>query len=235
MSTRDPTQADAVRLAIESDIFNGRLAPGAPLEEGRLATRFGVSRTPVREAITQLVQAGIVSKSAHKRAVVAELEPGTLLELFEALSELEGAAAFLSTSRMAPDEKTQLMAIHEAAAENLSRQGDPNEYAELGSAFHQTIVRGCRNKVLIDTAEWLALRVLPYRRFQVVAAGRLEINQSDHDDIISAIFAGDAKAARERIQRHTLEQGDALMRFIALNKTSHEDFHPTALTEEQRL
>ncbi|MCH1580864.1 MAG: GntR family transcriptional regulator [Luminiphilus sp.] len=235
MSTRDPTQADAVRLAIESDIFNGRLAPGAALEEGRLASRFGVSRTPVREAITQLVQAGIVSKSAHKRAVVAELEPGTLLELFEALSELEGAAAFLSTSRMAPGEKTELMAIHEAAAENLRHQGDPNEYAELGSAFHQTIVRGCHNKVLIDTAEWLALRVLPYRRFQVVAAGRLEINQSDHDDIISAIFAGDAKAARERIQRHTLEQGDALMRFIALNKTSHEDFHPTALTEEQRL
>ena len=136
---------------------------------------------------------------------------------------------------MAPGEKTELMAIHEAAAENLRHQGDPNEYAELGSAFHQTIVRGCHNKVLIDTAEWLALRVLPYRRFQVVAAGRLDINQSDHDDIISAIFAGDAKAARERIQRHTLEQGDALMRFIALNKTSHEDFHPTALTEEQRL
>ena len=182
MSERDPTQADAVRLAIESDIFNGRLAPGAPLEEGRLATRFGVSLTPVREAITQLVQAGIVSKSAHKRAVVANLDPGTLLELFEALSELEGAAAFLSTSRMAP-----------------------------------------------------ALRVLPYRRFQVVAAGRLERNQSDHDSIISAIFAGDARAARERIQRHTLEQGDALMRFIALHKTSHEDFHPTTLTEEQRL
>ena len=138
MSERDPTQADAVRLAIESDIFNGRLAPGAPLEEGRLATRFGVSRTPVREAITQLVQAGIVSKSAHKRAVVANLDPGTLLELFEALSELEGAAAFLSTSRMAPGEKTELMAIHEAAAENLRTQGDPNAYAELGSAFHQT-------------------------------------------------------------------------------------------------
>ena len=89
--------------------------------------------------------------------------------------------------------------------------------------------------MLIDTAEWLALRVLPYRRFQVVAPGRLDRNQSDHDDIISAIFAGDARAARERIQRHTLEQGDALMRFIALHKTSHEDFHPTTLTEEQRL
>lgn len=235
MTQRDPTQADAVRLAIESDIFNGRLAPGTPLEEGRLATRFGVSRTPVREAITQLAQSGIISKSPHKRAVVADLNPGTLLELFEALSELEGAATFLSTTRMTPDEKTELMAIHRAAAENLRDGGNPNEYAELGSAFHQTIVRGCRNKVLIDTVESLALRVLPYRRFQVVAAGRLQRNQSDHDDIISAVFAGDAKGARERIQHHTLEQGDALMRFIALNKTSHADFHSTTLIEEQTL
>ena len=57
MMDRDPTQADTVRFAIESDIFNGQLAPGDALEEGRLATRFGVSRTPVREALTQLAQA----------------------------------------------------------------------------------------------------------------------------------------------------------------------------------
>ncbi|MEL0163341.1 MAG: GntR family transcriptional regulator, partial [Halieaceae bacterium] len=71
MSQPESTQADTIRLAIESDIYNGVLAPGSSLEEGRLANRFGVSRTPVREAITQLVQAGLVSKTAHRRAVVA--------------------------------------------------------------------------------------------------------------------------------------------------------------------
>lgn len=235
MMDRDPTQADTVRFAIESDIFNGQLAPGDALEEGRLATRFGVSRTPVREAITQLAQAGLITKRAHRRAVVAELDPSTLLELFEALSELEGAAAYLSTVRMSPNEKSELMSVHEQAAANLRKQGDPNDYADLGFAFHQLIVRGCHNKVLIDTTELLALRVLPYRRFQVVAPGRLQRNQSDHDAIISAIFAGDAAAARDQIQRHTLEQGDALMRFIALNKTSHADFYPASLTKEHSL
>jgi DNA-binding GntR family transcriptional regulator len=232
---RDPTQADAVRFAIESDIFNGQLAPGDALEEGRLATRFGVSRTPVREAITQLAQAGLITKRAHHRAVVAELDPGSLLELFEALSELEGACAFLSTSRMSPSEKGALRTIHQRAAANLMSQGDPNDYAELGFAFHQMVVRGCHNKVMIDTTESLALRVLPYRRFQVVAPGRLQRNQSDHDAIISAIFAGDAEGARDQLQRHTLEQGDALMRFIALNKASHADFYPASLTREHSL
>ena len=235
MTDREPTQADTVRLAIEREIFGGHLAPGDALEEGRLATRFGVSRTPVREAITQLAQAGLITKQAHKRAVVAQLDPATLLELFEALSELEGAAVFLSTSRMSSSEKAALMDIHEAAAENLLNDGDPNEYADLGFAFHQRLVHGCHNTVLIDTTEWLSLRVLPYRRFQVVAPGRLQKNQADHDAIISAIFAEDAEAARDEIRRHTLEQGDALMRFIALNKTSHADFYPSGLIKEHQI
>jgi DNA-binding GntR family transcriptional regulator len=235
MTEREPTQADTVRLAIERDIFGGQLAPGDALEEGRLATRFGVSRTPVREAITQLAQAGLITKQAHKRAVVAQLDPATLLELFEALSELEGAAVFLSTSRMSSSEKSALIEIHEAAAENLRSEGDPNEYADLGFAFHQRLVQGCHNTVLIDTTEWLSLRVLPYRRFQVVAPGRLQKNQADHDVIISAIFAGDAEAARDEIRRHTLEQGDALMRFIALNKASHADFYPSGLIKEYQI
>ena len=235
MTDKDPTQAGTVRLAIERDIFNGLLAPGDALEEGRMASRFGVSRTPVREAIAQLAQAGLVTKRAHKRAVVAALDPETLFELFEALSELEGTAAFLSATRMSDAECRELLALHEAAATNLRLNGDPNEYADLGFAFHQRIVSGCHNKVLIETTEWLALRVLPYRRFQVVAPGRLQRNQSDHDDIISAIVARNAAEARSLMQRHTLEQGDALMRAIVLNKTTHTDFHPAALTKEQQL
>ena len=76
-----------------------------------------------------------------------------------------------------------------------AQSGDPNDYAKLGSAFHHAIVRGCHNKILIETTDWLSLRVLPYRRFQVMTPGRLKKNQSDHDAIISAIVAGDAEGA----------------------------------------
>ena len=76
MTERETTQADTIRLAIESEIFNGSLVPGTSMEEGRLATRFGVSRTPVREAITQLVQAGSSPNLPIERAVVSELDSG---------------------------------------------------------------------------------------------------------------------------------------------------------------
>ena len=230
MSSAEPTQADSIRLSIETDIFNGLLTPGTPLEEGRLATRFGVSRTPVREAIAQLVQAGLLTKSAHKRAVVSELDASKLLELFEALSELEGSAAFLSTSRMTQEEKLALADIHQRAGELLAAEGDPNIYAELGAAFHRAILNGCHNQVLIDATEWLALRVLPYRRFQVVAPGRLQKNQTEHDAIVDALLSGRAADARDLLQRHTLEQGEALMRFIVLHKTSYADFHSSHLS-----
>jgi DNA-binding GntR family transcriptional regulator len=62
--------------------------------------------------------------------------------------------------------------------------------------------------------------------------GRLAKNQADHDTIISAIVAGDAEVAREALQRHTLEQGDALMRFIALNKKKPTERLPRAVNEE---
>ena len=92
---------DSLLESIRAGVFG----PGDRLREEEVAERLSLSRTPVREAITQLVQAGLVTKRAHKRAVVSELDPGTLLELFEALSELEGAAAFLSASRMSAEEK----------------------------------------------------------------------------------------------------------------------------------
>ena len=81
----------------------------------------------------------------------------------------------------------------------------------------------------------MCIRDSPYRRFQVMTPARLKKNQSDHDTIISAIVAGDAEIARDNIQRHTLEQGDALMRFIALNKTKSVERLPRAVNEEYSL
>ncbi len=223
-----PTQAEIVRRGIERDIFRGALLPGTALEEGRIAADYGVSRTPVREAIANLAQAGLLSKPARRRAVVAELDSGRLLEMFEALAELEGRAARLAALRMSPEQKAALGALHQQAAAALREGSDPNAYAELGARFHQAVLEGCRNRVLIEMTAALALRVHPYRRYQVVAPGRLELNQADHDRVVSAILAGDAEGAAAAMRAHTSEQGDALMRFIALHKVSYTDLRASA-------
>ena len=216
------TQAELVRRGIERAIFNGDLAPGVVLEEGRLATLYGVSRTPVREAIANLVRSGLLTKTAHRRAIVSQLDSGKLLELFEALAEMEGLAARFAASRMSHQEKASLMDIHQRAATLLPVGDDPRAYAMLGKEFHQTILAGCRNRVLIGATSALTVRVFPYRSYQVVAPGRLESNQVDHDRIVDAIMAGDGEAAQEAMRKHTSDQGDTLVRFIALNKLPHD-------------
>jgi DNA-binding GntR family transcriptional regulator len=211
------TQAEWVRRGIEQAIFSGDLAPGVALEEGRIAEQYGVSRTPVREAIGNLVQSGLVTKLAHRRAVVSRLDPGKLLELFEALSQMEGVAAQLAAKRMSPGEKSRLWEIHNTAAELLKSGDDVEAYASQGEQFHKLILNGSRNTVLIDTISALSFRVYPYRRYQVAATERLVRNQRDHDVIIEAVSRGDGDAAQAAMQQHTAEQGDALVRFLLLN------------------
>lgn len=218
-----PTQAETVRLGLERDIFSGKLVPGMALEEARIASDYAVSRTPVREAIANLVQCGLVEKVAHKRAVVSAMDAAKLLELFEALAELEGLAARLACTRMSAADKAELGAVHHEAAALLAADGDDNAYASLGERFHQLVLEGCRNRVLIETTEALANRVYPYRRYQVLAPGRLQRNQDDHDLIVDALMASDEDRVFDVMRQHTMEQGDALVRFIALHKVSYTE------------
>ena len=212
-----------VRLGLERDIFSGKLSPGTALEETRIAGDYAVSRTPVREAIANLVQSGLVEKVAHKRAVVSAMDTAKLLELFEALAELESLAVRLACARMSGSDKATLLAVHEEAAALLVSDGDDSAYASLGERFHQLLLEGCRNQVLIESTSTLANRVYPYRRYQVLAPGRLQRNQDDHDLIVDALMAGDESRAADAMRGHTMEQGDALVRFIALHKVTYSE------------
>lgn len=216
-----PTQAEIVRLGLERDIFSGRLSPGEPLNEAHIAEAYEMSRTPVREAISSLVRAGLITKQAQRRAVVTRLDVEKLLELFEALAELEGVAARLATARMSTDEKDALLTLHRRAEDQID--GEPNHYADLGRQFHQCLVTACRNQTLIDCTESLATRVNPFRRFQLLARDRIRSNQRDHDCIIKAVLDGDDERAGILLRQHTVDQGDVLVRYIALHKVSYSD------------
>ena len=211
------TQAEIVRIAVESDILAGNLKPGEQIDEARTAEKYNVSRTPVREAISSLVQAGLIDKPARKRAVVAKMDTSILLELFESIAELEALTTKLGCKRMSVAERGQLIKVHEKAAMALE-QGDAEGYAALGREFHNFIVRCCRNNSLINLTNTLAQRLIPYRRFQVMQPGRMEKNQADHETILKHILASDAELAASSMREHTISQGDALIKFIALDK-----------------
>lgn len=207
------TQAEIVRIGLETDILSGRVPPGSVIDETEISKRYGVSRTPVREAIFLIVQAGLIRKEARKRAIVAEIDIDDFFGLFETLAELEGLSAKFAAERMSRAERFELARIHETAAEQLLR-GEIDDYSALGRAFHALILGGSKNSTLIRITSELANRLIPYRRFQVTLEGGLQRNQDDHDIILAAIQARDAEAANRAMRKHTQDQGDAVIASI---------------------
>ncbi|RZL51632.1 MAG: GntR family transcriptional regulator [Variovorax sp.] len=215
------THASAVRMAIESDIFTGKLLPGTPIDEDALAERFAVSRTPVREAMLQLLQAGLIEKRPRRPATVARLDLPRLIHMFETISELEALCARFAATRITSREKEALIETHERSAEMLAL-GDEAEYARLGRRFHVLIMRATHNNVLIETTDKLALHTLSYRRFQLRQGGRAEANQADHGRVLEAIIAGDGTGAAELMRRHVTVQGDVLAEYISSGEVTHD-------------
>jgi DNA-binding GntR family transcriptional regulator len=138
---RRRTLAEELRLQLADEIVRGAIPPGSGLDETELARRFGVSRTPVREAIRQLAASGLVEVRPHRGAVVARPSEERLIGMFEAMAELEALCAGLAAERMAPSERAELEAVHEELR-TLIQSGDPQRYHEVNEAFHAVIYAG---------------------------------------------------------------------------------------------
>lgn len=108
----------------------GQIAPGERLDEAGLAARFGVSRTPIREALRQLTVMGLVDSRPHRGVVVTEITAEKLAELFELMTELEASCARLAAQRMTPGERRELSRIHDASRIAM-QTGDGDTYRQL--------------------------------------------------------------------------------------------------------
>lgn len=209
------THAEAVRMGIESDIFTGKLPPGSPIDEEAIAERYSVSRTPVREAMLQLLESGLIEKRSRQRAAVAKLDVRRLLQMFETLAEVEGICARFAARRATTAEKEELIQNHKAAAEALATRNE-DEYFYLGRRFHAQIYRATHNTVLIEMTNKLVLPLVPYRRFQLGREGRQEANQADHEVILNAVLTGSANESYELMRRHNTVQGDVLAEYMSM-------------------
>src|ERR1700753_2593518 len=138
------TRSEELRLQLADEIVRGALPPGASLDATDIARRFSVSRTPVREALRQLVASALVDARPHCGAVVAQPSLERLTGMFEAMAELEALCAGLAAERMTPAERHRLEAIHEELRE-LSYAGDPDRFHQVNETFHSAIYAGSQN------------------------------------------------------------------------------------------
>jgi DNA-binding GntR family transcriptional regulator len=195
------TRAEELRLQLADEIVRGSLRPGAPLDETDIARRFNVSRTPVREALRQLVASGLVEARPHRGAVVARPSVERLNGMFEAMAELEALCAGLAAGRMTPVERHHLEGIHEELR-LLSYTGNPDRFHEINERFHNTIYACSRNAYIAEMALATRVRVQPFRRAQFRNLGRLAKSHAEHDRVVVAILRGDKTGAAAAMRAH---------------------------------
>lgn len=211
------THASAIRLSLENDILSGKLRPGSPIDEEDLASRFGVSRTPIREAMLQLQQSGLIEKQARRNATVAKQDLPRLVHMFEAVSELEALCARLAANRITKREGEELRQVQKLTAQALA-DGRHADYARYGRKFHMLIMSATHNSVLIETASKLALHTLTYRRFQLTRPGYSQQNLAFHSEIMEAVISGDGDKAFEMMRSHVTLSGNVLADFISMGE-----------------
>jgi len=209
------TRADEVRRAIEEDIFLGRLRPGSRLDEEGLAQRFNISRTPIREAILQLVHAGLVEKQPRQGAVVAPLKLHRMVQMFEVMSEIEGLCCRYAARRMSDAEKQNLRRIHEESKAFMKAR-ELDAYYAKNREFHEAIQAGSHNEPLQEIAHGLFVRLAPYRRYQLNHPSRVHDSFDEHDTVVQAILNGDPEGAYQAMRRHVTIQIDIFAEFVSI-------------------
>lgn len=194
-------KVDAMCARIADDIVSGRLSPGFRLEEVRLADRFGVSRTPVREALRQLEVMGLVRKRPNRGVEVISIDSGLLTHMFEAMAEMEMMAVRLCAERMSTAERQALRDEHERSAAQVEA-GDLEGYERANIRFHSLLYAGTHNPTIEQMCADIRRRVSPFRRNQFRVSGRLVLSHGEHARVVDAVVAGDAAAAVAAMRDH---------------------------------
>lgn len=206
--------SESLREAIEEEVATGKLLPGTHLDEIELAKRFGVSRTPIREALSLLAGEGLVEIRPRRGAVVAQVTPQRLVEMFEVMAELEAMCARLAARRITDAELAALEAAHERCREAAAGR-DSDAYFYANEHFHQAIYHAGHNAFLAEQAVALQRKVRPYRRLQLRVRNRVNRSFEEHQEILDALKAGDAEKAVTAIRSHVVVQGERFADLVA--------------------
>jgi DNA-binding GntR family transcriptional regulator len=196
---RDLSQGQDAYLRLIAEIRSGALPPGGRLTETELATRLGISRTPVREAIRALEADGLVVHVPRVGASIRRLTYPEVTELYEMRCVLEGTAARLA-ARVASD--VELSELDAISAEMAGAQRDVGRLFDLNRQFHRTLLDAARNRFLLDAVQALEKTMLILGPSTMGIAGRITDAQAEHEAVLAALHARDADAAEALMRKH---------------------------------
>lgn len=204
---------EEVAERLRARIYAHELAPGDWVDEQALAVEFGISRTPMREALKVLASEGLVVLKPRRGCYVAELSERDLDEIFPVLALLEGRVAEEAARRLSGADLARLGKIH-ADLERHAAANDADRFFEANQAFHNALQELAGNRwlsqLIDDTRKFLKLT----RRDSLRLEGRIGQSLAEHRAILSALDKRDPAAAALRMHNHILSGRAALARLF---------------------
>ena len=212
---------ESVYGTLRRAILTGAFSPGDRLMEIHLAEHFGVSRTPVREAIHMLERDGLVVIRPAKGATVAGISTDGMQDVLEIRRTLDISCARLACLRMSSEELTNLQKACDDFEKAVSSVSDITNIASCDIAFHNIIIEATRNKRLIEMMRDLSAEMYRYRFEYLKDTAKYPTLIAEHKAICNAIGARDEEAAEAASGIHIDNQELAIMRHIALYQDKH--------------
>jgi DNA-binding GntR family transcriptional regulator len=209
-SFKNKAYAALKNVIVSMDIYRSR--NDIRLDERKLALDFGVSRTPVREAMAQLEREGFVRSVPRRGVYVVRKTKEEVIQLITAWAALESMAARLITQNAKDGDIAKLRNMF-ATFDDGQLRAHLDEYSEVNIEFHQSIIRMSGNSVLIDLAENLFTHMRMIRRKTIAEKDRVDRSISDHMNIIEALEARDTARAEKLVRDHALGLADHVAKY----------------------
>lgn len=190
-------------------IFAHELTPGDWIDEQKLAEQYGISRTPLREALKVLAAEGLVDLKPRRGCYVTEVSNQDIDEIFPLMALLEGRCACIAVQRATQDDIKSLKEIHQSL-ELAAKEGRIPAFFEANQAFHRKIQELTNNRWLLSVIQDLRKVLKLSRLHSLSLEGRLQQSLDEHRVIMAAFEAGDAEKAEKSMHDHLLYGRDAL-------------------------
>ena len=190
---------EEVAESLRQRIFRRELESGAWIDELRIAQEFGISRTPMREALKVLAAEGLVTMKVRRGAYVTEVSEKDLADVYHLLGLLESDAAGDAAARTTDAELCELQALH---AELEAATGDADRFFALNERFHSRLLQLAGNRWRDQMVADLRKLMKLHRHNSLLKSGRIEESLAEHREIMRALQSRDAGAASRRMLGH---------------------------------
>jgi DNA-binding GntR family transcriptional regulator len=199
---------------LRNRIFAHEMPPGTWIDEQALAITYGISRTPLREALKVLVSEGLVTLKPRRGCYVTEVSQDDLDEIFPVIALLEGRCTFEAAQKMSAGDLAELEAIHERL-EQSAAEGNIENFFEANQDFHSAVQKLAGNRWLLQVITDLRRVLKLNRHHSLFVEGRLNQSLEEHRGILAALRARDAAQAEILMSAHLRAGRQALMHIPA--------------------